>query len=97
MPTYILLEKLTDQGIKTIKDAPQRLEDNIKNLKAAGGKLIGFYAVTGEYDYVAIVELPSDEIVLSMLLQSGSKGIVRNVTLKAFTQQEFVEAVKKLP
>lgn len=97
MPTYILLEKLTDQGIKTIKDAPQRLEDNIKNLEAAGGKLIGFYVVTGEYDYVAIVELPSDEIALSMLLQSGSKGIVRNVTLKAFTQQEFVEAVKKIP
>ena len=30
MPTYIVLHKLTDQGIKNIKDAPQRIEEGIK-------------------------------------------------------------------
>jgi uncharacterized protein with GYD domain len=30
MPMYIGLYKLTDQGIKNIKDAPQRIEEGIK-------------------------------------------------------------------
>ena len=72
MSTYISLMKLTDQGIKTIKDAPQRLEENIKSMEAAGGKLIGFYSVMGEYDYVAISEGPSDEMAMTTLLGLGS-------------------------
>ena len=97
MPTYISLMKLTDQGIKDIKNVPQRLEDNKKAIEAAGGKLIGFYSVMGEYDYVAITEGPSDEMVMTFLLGYGAQGNTRTVTLKAFTQQEFVEMVKKLP
>ena len=56
MPTYIVLYKLTDQGIRNIKEAPQRIEEGIKALEAAGGKVIGFYSVMGEYDYVSIGE-----------------------------------------
>ena len=54
MPTYITLYKLTDQGVKNIKDAPGRIEDAVKGYESMGGKLIGFYSVMGEYDYVAI-------------------------------------------
>ena len=97
MPTYIVLYKLTDQGIKNIKDAPKRLEENIKNVEAAGSKLLGFYAVMGEYDYVSISESPSDEAAMTRLLDICSKGNVRTTTLKAFTQKEFVEMVKKIP
>jgi len=50
MPTYVVLYKLTDQGIKNIKDAPQRMEEGIKALEAMGGKVIGIYSVMGEYD-----------------------------------------------
>ncbi len=53
MPTYIVLYKLTDQGIRNIKEAPQRIEEGIKAIEAMGGKTINFYSVMGEYDYVA--------------------------------------------
>lgn len=97
MPTYISLFKLTDQGIKSIKDAPQRIEQGVKGLEAMGGKLVGFYSVMGEYDYVGISEAPSDEVVTAFLLALGAGGNVRTTTLKAFTTEEFVEIVKKLP
>ena len=45
MPTHIGLYKLTDQGIKSAKDAPGRVEDAIKGAEAMGGKVIGVYAV----------------------------------------------------
>ena len=97
MPTYIYLMKLTDQGIKDIKNAPQRIEENIKGLEALGGKLIAFYTVMGEYDYVGIAESPSDEVAMTYLLGLGSQGYVKTTTLKAYTKEELAEMVKRLP
>ena len=97
MPTYIALYKLTDQGIRSIKDAPNRIEEGIKGAEAMGAKVLGFYTVMGEYDYVAIGEFPSDETVMAFAMALGSTGNVRTTTLKAFTMDEFAEIVKKLP
>jgi uncharacterized protein with GYD domain len=97
MPTYVVLYKLTDQGIRNIKDAPQRMEKGIKALEAMGGKVIGIYSVMGEYDYVGIGEMPNDEAALTLALAMGSEGNVRTTTMKAFTKEEFAEIVKKLP
>ena len=97
MPIYIGLYKLTDQGIKNIKDAPQRIEEAFKGWEAMGGKVIGFYSVMGEYDYVAIGEAPNDEVAVTFALAMGSQGDARTMTLKAFTREEFTEIVKKLP
>ena len=97
MPTYIALYKLTDQGIKDIKNGPKRFEDGVKAYEAMGGKMIGFYAVMGEYDYVAIGEAPNDEVAMTFALAIGSLGSVRTTTLKAFTHEEFAKLVEKLP
>ena len=97
MPTYITLYKFTDQGIKNIKEIPQRIADAIKQYEGMGGKVIGVYAVMGEYDIVAIGEGPSDEIAMTFALALGSQGNVRTTTLKAFTKEEFVGMIKKLP
>ena len=97
MPIYIGLYKLTDQGIKNIKDAPQRIEEAFKGWEAMGGKVIGFYSVMGEYDYVAIGEAPNDEMAVTFALALGSQGDARTMTLKAFTREEFTEIVNKLP
>ena len=97
MPKYFLLMKLTDQGIKDIKNAPQRIEDAVKGLEEVGGKLDIFCTVMGDYDYVAVGECPSDEVAATFILLLGSMGNVRTTTLKMFTKEEFSEMVKKLP
>jgi uncharacterized protein with GYD domain len=97
MPTYITLYKLTEQGVKDIKNAPGRIEEGIKAFEGMGGKVLGFYVVMGEYDYVAIGEAPSDEVAMTFALALGSSGNVRTTSLKAFTKEELAEWVKKLP
>ncbi len=97
MPTYIGLYKLTDQGIKGLKEAPGRIEAGIKAAEKMGAKVIGFYAVTGEYDYVAIGEFPSDEAATTYALALGSLGNVRTTSLRAYTKEQFAALVKKLP
>jgi uncharacterized protein with GYD domain len=97
MQTYILLLKLTEQGIKDIKNAPKRMELAVQSLEAMGGKLIDIYAVMGEYDYVAIGQLPGDEAAMRFVLGLGIMGNVRTTTLKAFTREEFSEIIGKMP
>jgi len=97
MPKYIMLVKLTDQGIKAIKEAPERVDAAIKAFEKIGGKNLVVYVVMGEYDYVAVGEAPSDEVATTFALALGSLGNVRTTTLRAYTKEEFTAMVKKLP
>jgi uncharacterized protein with GYD domain len=97
MPTYISLVNLTDKGVREIKNAPERLQNAVKGIEEAGGKLIGIYLTMGAYDYVVIVESPSDEVTMTYLLGLGSQGNVRTTTMKAFSQQKLVALVKGVP
>ena len=97
MPTYITLYKMTEQGIKNVKDAPGRIQEGIKNWEGAGGKLIGFYATQGEYDYVGIAEHPDEEVATAFMLGMGAQGNVRTTTLRAFSPDQFASIVAKIP
>src|SRR4030042_5865053 len=97
MSNYVIVMKWTDQGAKTIKEAPGRIDAGMKAFENMGGKVIGFYVVMGEYDYVAVGEAPSDEVATTFALALGSLGNVRTTTLRAYTKEEFGAMVKKLP
>ena len=97
MPTYVTLYKWTEQGIKNVKQAPERVEAAKKASEAMGGKILGLYVTLGEYDLVTISEWPSDEAGMVMLLAQGAQGNVRSTTLKAFAPAEFAKIVKKMP
>lgn len=97
MAIYINLMKLTDQGVTNIKEAPQRAEEGIKAFEKMGGKMLGFYVVTGEYDYIAIGEAPNDAVATTFSMALSARGNVRTTTVRAYTREEFAEMVKKLP
>jgi uncharacterized protein with GYD domain len=97
MPIYIRLAKYTDQGIKSVKEAPQRVQDGLKNMEKTGGKTLGFWSTMGEYDYVAVEEWPDDAAAAARSLAMGMHGTVRTTTLKAFTPEEFAKIVKSIP
>ena len=96
MPTYINLVNWTDQGIKNIKEAPQRMDAFKKLVEAEGGKLKGFYFTMGKYDIVTIIDAPNDEALANILLNTGSKGSIRSETMKAFTEEQFRNMVTKI-
>jgi uncharacterized protein with GYD domain len=96
MPTYISLIRFTQKGMETIKEGPKRLDAAKERFRAAGGELKAFYLVTGQYDAVAIAELPNDEAVARVALANGSMGNVRTETLRAFTEDEYQKIVAAL-
>lgn len=97
MPTYISLISYTDQGIRSIKDSPKRLDAAKKMLKDMGGELKEFYLTLGTYDIVTVVDAPSDEVVARFVLALASAGNVRTNTLKAFPEAEYRKIISGLP
>jgi len=96
MSNYILLIRWTEQGISKIKESPARYNSFKSSVEKAGGKLIGGYYTFGKYDVVLIIEAPSDEVVMSLMLKVGSAGNVKSQTLKAFTAEEGIKIIKDL-
>ena len=58
--------------------------------------MLGLYVTMGEYDVVAVTEGPSDEVASAVALSIASKGNVKTTTMRAFTESEFSEIVKKV-
>ncbi len=96
MPTYVTLFKWTDQGVKDVKNAPARFEASRKLVQSMGGKMLGIYVTMGEYDVVAVTEGKSDEVAAAVALSIAAKGNVQSTTMRAFTESEFSEIVKKI-
>jgi uncharacterized protein with GYD domain len=96
MPYYVVLGNWTEEGIRNVKQGPQREETFHKAVEAAGGKVLLDLHTMGAYDFVVAVELPSDEAANLLALRTGSHGSVRTTTLKGWSASEFAQLVKKL-
>jgi uncharacterized protein with GYD domain len=88
MPTYVTLIHYTDQGVKTFKDLPQRLDETRQAGEAIGAELIGYYLTMGQYDAIAISDAPDDATIARLALAAGARGNVRTETFRAFTEDE---------
>ncbi len=95
MPTFVSLTNLTDQGIKNIKESPQRTEAFQAMAEKLGIKVKSIYYTQGQYDMVAILE-GSDEAAMVSLLKLVSLGNARFQTMRAFSVDEMKGFVSKM-
>jgi uncharacterized protein with GYD domain len=92
---YIMLIRLTDQGIRNIKDTTRRADATRSEAERIGGKLTVYWTF-GKYDGIGILDAPNDEATMELELRIGSLGNIRTTTLKAFTEEEISRIVDKL-
>jgi|SRR5690242_14650527 uncharacterized protein with GYD domain len=97
MPAYIMLIRFTQKGVENMKQSPSRLDAAKKSFEAAGGKITSFYLTVGQYDAVAIAELPGDEALAKVALAMAAQGNVRSETLRAFKEDEYRKIIGSLP
>ena len=96
MATYVALMNWTDQGIKAVKDTVQRRDQADALAENHGARLEQVYWTVGPYDIVAILEAPDDESATSMLLELGSAGNLRTITLRAYDREEMSGILQRL-
>lgn len=96
MPTFVSLVNLTDQGIKNVKESPQRFEAFKALAEKQGIEVKSVYYTQGQYDMVAILE-GSEEAAMASLLKLVSLGNARFQTMRAFSVEEMKGFVSMMP
>ncbi len=96
MPTFVSLVHLTDQGIKNVKESPQRFEAFKALAEKQGIEVKSVYYTQGQYDMVAILE-GSEEAAMTSLLKLVSLGNARFQTMRAFSVEEMKGFVSMMP
>ena len=74
MPIYILLSRLSQQGVATLKSNPDRLREVNRDVEELGAKVLHQWISLGQFDFVNIVEAPDSETVAKISVVLGARG-----------------------
>ena len=95
MAKFLMMTTLTDEGRKTIMENPGRIKEVNKEVEAMGAKILAQYAVLGPYDFVNILEAPSNEVISRVAVTLGSRGTLQTMTMIAMDVDTFIGSLKK--
>ena len=95
MAKFLMLTTLTDEGRKTISENPGRIKEVNREVEAMGAKILAQYTVLGPYDFINIIEAPSNEVVSKVAIALGSRGTLQTMTLAAMDVDAFIGSLKK--
>lgn len=93
MATYVMLTNLTSDGVKTLKSNPGRVSEVNREVEALGAKVVAQYTTLGQYDFVSIIEAPSDEVMAKVSIEMGSRGTMTSQTLPALPAERLAEVL----
>ena len=95
MSVYLMLTTLTDAGRKALQEDPEILKEINKEVEYMGVKILTQYALLGQYDFVNIVEAPSNEAVAKLAIRLSAKGTTQTLTLTAITLDDLITTLKE--
>jgi len=89
-----MLTTLTDAGRKAIQEDPEKLREINKEVELMGAKIINQFALLGQYDFVNILEAPSNEAIAKLAIRMSASGTTQTLTLAAIDINTLIEALK---
>ncbi|MFQ5875984.1 MAG: GYD domain-containing protein [Dehalococcoidia bacterium] len=97
MAYYLLQAAYTSEAwAAQVKDPRNRLEVIRPVVESLGGKIEGAWLTFGEYDVVAIFEMPDNVSAAAFSIAAGAGGGVKAIkTTPLMTLEEGIEAAKK--
>lgn len=96
MSTFISLLSFTEQGIRSVKESPNRADAFTGLAGKLGLTIKSMHWTSGAYDMVIITE-GGDEATMAALLSVGSLGNIRTQTLRAYSKDEIKKIIALMP
>ena len=93
MPTFVVLYRFTEQGVKHARDTVKRARQSRADNEMRGFKVHTLLWTQGQYDMIAVVDAPDEKAMMSGLLNVGAAGNVRSETMRAFNEQEMEDII----
>ena len=95
MPLFVSLIKGTQKGHEAVQDLGTRYDDFKKWVEKANGKVHSAYATFGRYDYVAIVEFPSEKEAARVMVKAAARGTANFESMTALPMEEFIRIARE--
>ena len=95
MGTYVMLSRLSPDGVKTLKKNPDRIKAVNSEVEALGAKVLSQYALLGAYDFLTVLEAPDPETVARVSVELGLRGTATFETLAAIPVDDLIASLKK--
>lgn len=96
MARYLQLVVLTDKGRKSFNENPDWIKEELdKEIELLGGKIVTQYALLGQYDFINIIEAPSDEVAAKIAIKLSATGTVNPTTMAAIPLESLVQTLRK--
>lgn len=93
MATFIMISRLTAEGVQTIKNNPQRIKEVNQEIEQLGAEVKEQWATLGQFDFVNVVEAPDEQTMARISLELGSRGTARYESLPAIPIDDFISAI----
>jgi uncharacterized protein with GYD domain len=90
-----MLTTLTDAGRKSIQEEPERLREINKEVEFSGVKILNQYALLGQYDFLNVLEAPSNESIAKLAIRLSAKGTTQTLTLAAISIDDLIQTLKQ--
>jgi uncharacterized protein with GYD domain len=94
MPIYILLSRVSQQGVQTLQSNPARLQEVNRDVEELGAKVLHQWATLGEYDFVNVVEAPDELTMANLSVKLGARGSVKFQTLTLIPVDELLATLE---
>ncbi|MDP9235878.1 MAG: GYD domain-containing protein [Chloroflexota bacterium] len=97
MPRYLLQVSYTSDGWGTLVKNPQdRIKAITPVVEGHRGKVIDGYLCFGEYDLIAIIEMPNNVSAAAFAIAAAAGGAVKEIkTTPLMTTSEGIEAMRQ--
>ena len=92
MAIYILLSRVSQQGVQTLQSNPARLQEVNRDVEELGAKVLHQWATLGPFDFVNVVEAPDAETIARVSVALGARGSAKMQTLTAFSVDDFLRS-----
>src|SRR5262249_3597964 len=96
MPQYIMLVNFTDQGLKGVKEVPNRQDKSREIAKQFGVERKTVWMTFGPYDFVLHYEAPNDEAMAKFVMTLSSFGNLRTTVMRAWDESEHLPLIREL-
>lgn len=96
MPVFITQGRFTQDAIRGMLTQPEDRSESVAQLFAkSGGKLLGYYMVFGDFDFMVISEGPFEGVATSAIVAAAGGGATDLKTSLAMTSSEMKNAFAK--
>jgi uncharacterized protein with GYD domain len=94
MGLYIMLSTLSESGRKVLRERPGWIRKVNADVQRMGARVVAQYAVLGPYDFVTVIEAPSNVAISRISVELGARGGVAGMTLPAIPLDQFIEGLE---